>query len=1049
MSKVATAALIVVFACTAGRGANPPLAHWDFETGFEGWQVVSGNLGPQPTDASNDRWSGNFNKQGNWFIGTCELPDRSFDDGRTGELRSPTFVIQSKLIDLLVGGGAYGDATYVALIRASDDVELQRASGHNREAMEPVFWEVSAHRGEAVYIKIVDRAIGGWGHINVDDIRELTPKEETEVARQQAQAAKARAERIAKFKASLTAPCPRKVYSGKSLTDLAMPLGGIGAGSIAIGGRGDLREWQIFNTCNSNCVVPGGFLAVRVDDGSSDPVGRLLQMDGLGAVASDPVATGVQPTPSLPPVQSIKFVGEYPIAELRYQDDALPVEVSLEAFSPLIPMNEKDSALPAIIFNFTVRNPSPRSVEVALLASCQNAVGYDGRGAITGGPGDTVQFDGYGGDVNTIVGGDGFRGVAMTAPSMDLAAKQFGSMSLLTTASGATARAAWTNASILWRDFVARGAFETEGQSEPTAKGRTANCAVAAPMTLKPGEKRTVSFVLAWHFPNHYADYDGNLAKHRIGNMYNNWFKTAQEAAEYVVANLPRLTADTRLFRDTFYDSNLPYWLLDCVSSQISTLRSQTVMWIEDGTFAAFEGCCCCPMNCTHVWNYEQTLAKLFPALERNMRDTDFGVQQDESGFIHHRTVLPLSLPRASGPFVDGHLGCIMKMYREYLQSADDRWLRQKWPRVKLAMDWAMQNYDPDGNGVIEGEQWNTYDCAVYGPNTFIGSWWLGALRSAEEMAKVCGDAESAARYRDRYEKGRAAMDRALWNGEYYIQRYDEEKYPKTQYGTGCLADQVIGQWFAQVTGLGDILPREHVKAALRAIVKHNFMWDFSEFVHSQRVFASGTDMGLLCCTWPRGGRPAEPILYRDEVWTGIEYQVASHLIYEGMVKEAWQVVKAARNRYDGVARPPFKRNPWNEIECGEHYARPMSSWALLLAAQGYYYDGPQGVIGFDPRWRPQDFRSFFSAARGWGTFEQKRAARSQTDTLKLRYGQASLREIHLRLPRSVSRARVEVKLGHAALAANAHIAGSDAVVRLMKPAAMKAGDTLTVRLAW
>jgi len=1038
----------VVALATAGAAASAPLVHWNFETGLEGWQVVSGNLGPQPTNADNDRRGGNFGKQGKWFIGTTELPDGKFDDALTGEFRSPSFVIQSRFIRLLVGGGGFNpNETHVALIRATDGKELKRSWGRNSEAMLPVLWDVSEYRGQSAYITIVDRATGGWGHINVDDIRELTPEEEAEVARQKAQAEKAREERIARFKASLGARTRRKVYSGKSLTDLAMPLGGIGAGSIAIGGRGDLREWQIFNACNSACVVPGGFFAVRVDDGSGEPVGRLLQMDALPAVTSVPVQTGVQPTLNLPPIQNIRFVGEYPIAELSYQDDGLPLEVSLETFSPFVPMNEKDSALPAIVFTFTVRNPSPRKVDVSLLASCQNAVGYDGRGTITGAPDGMVQFDGYGGSVNNIVKGAGFFGVAMTAPTMDRAAGQFGSMALLATASGATARAAWVNPADLWQQFVARGAFDTEGASEPTAKGRTANCAVAAPMTLKPGETKAVSFILAWHFPNRYADYDANLAQYRIGNMYNNWFADAGAAAQYVAANLSRLAHDTRLFRSTFYDGNLPYWLLDCISSQISTLRSSTVMWIEDGTFAAFEGGCCCPMNCTHVWNYEQTLAKLFPALERNMRDTDFGPQQDPSGFIHHRTVLPLSLPRASGPFVDGHLGCIMKIYREYLQCADDRWLREKWPRVKLAMDWAMQTYDPDGNGVIEGEQWNTYDCAEYGPNTFIGTWWLGALRSAEEMARVCGDADSAARYRERFDTGRAAMDKALWNGDYYIQIYDDQKYTKDQYGKGCLADQVIGQWFAHITNLGYLFPDWRIKSALQAIVKNNFAWDFRDFAYTQRVFAYGADMGLLCCTWPNGGRPAEPILYRDEVWTGIEYQVASHLIYEGMVNEAWQIVKAARNRYDGVARPPFKRNPWNEIECGEHYARAMSSWSLLLAVQGYYYDGPKGVIGFDPRWKPDSFRSFFTTADGWGILDQTRRKTSQIDTLELKYGTATLREIRLRMKRAVSGLRVEVRLGQAPVAAATEVSGDMVAVRFAQPVALQAGNTLTVRL--
>ena len=1035
MPRPLLVALVILAACPAGAAPERPLAHWDFETGdLQGWFVAWGNLGPQPTHAADDRWGGDFGKQGEWFIGTTEAPGVPYDDARTGAIWSPPFVIRSNCLRLLVGGGGDRETTYVALHRLRDHAELMRAAGRNAEVMLPVLWDVSAHRGEIAYIRIEDRATGGWGHINVDDIRELTPQEENEVARQQAQAKKARAERIRRFKASLAAPARRKVYSGKALGDLAMPLGGIGTGSIAIGGRGDLREWQIFNTCNTACVVPAGFFGVRVDQGKGTPVARLLQMDSVLY---------------LPPVESIKFVGEYPIAELRYADKGLPVEVRLEAFSPFAPMNPKDSALPAIVFEFTVRNPLRRKVEVSLLASCQNAVGYDGRGAITGTHFDLLQFPGYGGNVNRIVSGPGSLGVEMTAPEMSPQAKHFGSMALLTTAPGATARAAWNDPNALWQHFTAEGGFETEGRSEPTGEGRTANCAVAAPVTLQPGEEKTATFVLAWHFPNHYADYDQRLAKHRIGNMYANWFDDAPGAAGYVVENLERLTGETRRFRDAFYDSTLPYWLLDCVSSQISTLRSQTVMWIEDGTLAAFEGCCCCPMNCTHVWNYEQTLAHLFPSLERNMRETDLVVQQDPSGFIHHRTVLPITLPRASGAFADGHLGCIMKAYREHLRSADDAWLRKYWPNVRTAMDWAMATYDPDGKGVIEGEQWNTYDIAVYGPNTFIGSWYLGALRAAEEMAKVCGDAEAARRYRERFEKGSAAMDKALWNGEYYIQKYDAKTFTRHQYGTGCLADQVVGQWFAHVIGLGYLLPEERVKGALGAIVKHNFMWDFSEFVHSQRVFAWGQDMGLLCCTWPRGGRPKEPILYCDEAWTGLEYQVASHLLYEGMAKEALQIVRAARNRYDGVPRAPFKRNPWNEIECGDHYTRAMSSWALLLAAEGYEYDGPEGALCFDPRITPEKFRAFFTTAEGYGTFGQRRTASAQTNTLEMKAGQVVLKRLTLRVPKGWKAAgRAEVGVGNAArLDVEQSREGDWLTLRFRKPLALRAGETLRVRV--
>jgi len=315
-------------------------------------------------------------------------------------------------------------------------------------------------------------------------------------------------------------------------------------------------------------------------------------------------------------------------------------------------------------------------------------------------------------------------------------------------------------------------------------------------------------------------------------------------------------------------------------------------------------------------------------------------------------------------------------------------------------------------------------------------------------MAARCGDGDSARRYRERFERGSAAMDRLLWNGEYYIQKYDLRKFQRTQYGKGCLADQVVGQWFAHVAGLGDLLSRAHVRKALESVMRHNFRWDLTSFVHAQRMFAAGQDMGLLVCTWPRGGRPAEPILYCDEVWTGIEYQVASHLIYEGMIADAYRLVKAARNRYDGRPRPPFKRNPWNEIECGDHYARAMSSWALLLAAAGYWYDGPQGILRFDPRITPDRFRAFFSTAQGYGTFAQRRTAATQTTTLEMKAGSVVLSRLELRLPRGGKPARAAVKRGRRKLDVDLSRHGEWLRIGFPAPITLAAGEKLEVGIS-
>lgn len=423
-------------------------------------------------------------------------------------------------------------------------------------------------------------------------------------------------------------------------------------------------------------------------------------------------------------------------------------------------------------------------------------------------------------------------------------------------------------------------------------------------------------------------------------------------------------------------------------------------MWLEDGMVAGFEGCGenrgCCPMNCTHVWNYVQSMAYLFPELERNIRHTDLAVIMQPNGMIPHRTNTPTFLKHTERDAIDGQAGEILKVYREYLMSLDKQFLDEYWQQLKRAMSYLTELCDTKKQGMLEGEQWNTYDLSLYGANSFVSSLYLVALRAMEELAIIQTEPELANQYRLLFDNGMKLLDKTLWNGEYYIQKVDSKKYPTLQYVKGCLSDQVVGQWWAHILGLGYILPPEHIKKTLQSIFKYNWRKDFTDFKHDQRVFAEGTEAGLLNCTWPKGGRPKEPILYCDEVWTGVEYQVATHLIYEGFLELGLQIVKAARERYNGI-----KRNPWNEIECGDHYARAMSSWSLLLALSGFIHNGPEKMIGFNPKLTPEDFKSFYTTANAWGSFSQKRTKNSQSNEISVAGGKLSLSELRLGIPGS------------------------------------------------
>ncbi|GAB4560730.1 MAG: non-lysosomal glucosylceramidase [Anaerolineae bacterium] len=873
---------------------------------------------------------------------------------------------------------------------------------------------------------------------------------------------------------SPSASRPRKVYRGEHLRAVAMPLGGIGTGTIALAGDGSLRQWQIHNQINHLACVPHSFFAVwtRRARPPEEPVARVLQSSALYDVPGPP------PPPTsndhivplahrrllqdLPGVAETAFIGEYPIAEVQYLDPELPITVSMEAFSPFVPLNSRESGIPVIIFNVTAHNPTNHVQLVSIAATLQNAVGWDGVIPI---------FDNecslYGGNVNALARVGDLTAIQMTSTRLPEDDDGYGSMALGTLAPEATYLTQWEDLDAFWADFASDGRLSNVADSSPSPMGETWNGALAVPFPLGPGESRTITFLIAWHFPNRYVNYsqrwlgiEDEKSKFWIGNYYATWLRSALDAASYVAQNYGRLAEITRRARDTFFDTTLPEPLIDAVTSQMSIIRSPTCFWAEDGRFFGFEGCNgastghnepfggCCPLNCTHVWNYEMALARLFPDLERTMRETEWDVQQHPSGYLPHRVVLPLYLPRLwdrhiggpANPALDGLLGGILKTYREYRACGDIHWLRRVWPSVKRALRHIWEAHDPDQTGVIEGEQPNTYDISIYGANTFIGSLYLAALHAVEAMAGLLGEDELASQCREVFERGRAALDERLWNGEYYIQDVDLEKYPEQNWGVGCHSDQLLGQWWAHLLGLGYVLDPDHVGTAARSIFRYNFREHFRGFEQRPRAFVTEDDQGLLMCTWPHGGRPAVPTLYSDEVWTGIEYEVAALLLFERHVDEAIRLLSAVRTRYDGR-----KQNPWNDIECGDHYVRAMASWSLLEAAMGYRYDAGRSSLAFAPVTNPERFKAPFVARDGWGSFSQRRDERSLKATIALAEGELEIQ-------------RLSLKPGHVVQSATAQMNGQpiavewamveeEAVLTFQPSLALKASDVLTVSL--
>ncbi len=815
-------------------------------------------------------------------------------------------------------------------------------------------------------------------------------------------------------------------FTGESLRTVAFPLGGIGTGTVSLGGRGNLRDWEIFNRPGKGRHLPYTFFAIRAQPQGKPSVARVLERRLLPPYDSGfGLSTGL--VSGLPRLEEATFVGAYPIARITYKDGTLPLDVTLEAFNPLIPMNDRDSGIPAAIFVWTLSNPLDEPVDAYICLSALNACGLDGTEA----PGNRHHAQ-LGSNLNRWVADEAIRGIAMSTEKYADPHAQAGTMAIATTAKDVSYLSRWERAGWwddvqgFWDTFCADGPLANgPTPEEPSPDGETDVASICAHTRLAPGASVEIPFIIAWRFANLHNIWNAEEAVRgaRLGNWYATQWPSAWDAARYTAQELPRLAQQTQAYCDSLFGSTLPDEVLDAASANVSTIRTTTSIRVEDGRFHGFEGCGdnsgCCPMNCTHVWNYAQALPFLFPALERSVRETDFLHNTRPDGDMAFRTLLPLQGNLWNfKPAADGQMGTILKVYREWLQCGDREFLSRMWPAVKRALEyaWSPGGWDADQDGVMEGEQHNTYDIEFHGPNTMMGTLYLGALRASEQMARALGHDDEAERYRKVYEKGRAKLHDLLWNGEYYRQMVlkpgskladgeldvDAPDFPRYQHGRGCLADQFLGQWFARVVGLGELLPTDAIKTTLKSIHCHNFRPDLSNHASVQRVYAINDEAGLLLCTWPHGGRPRFPFPYADEVWTGIEYQVAAHMIYEGLVEEGLEIVRNVRLRHDGA-----KRNPWNEFECGHHYARAMASWSLILALSGYYYDAANGFLRFDPVVQSDAFRCFFTAGTAWGTVEIGQADRCPDRRLSIVWGEMYLGR--LSVPLSADHAEVKV----------------------------------------
>jgi len=768
---------------------------------------------------------------------------------------------------------------------------------------------------------------------------------------------------------------------GVDATQATFPLGGVGTGNVSIGVRGDLRDWEIYNTPAKGTYLPNTFVALSVQPQGGERVTRVVE----GAVrGTHALSHGYHPHTGigLPRFAHASLGGTYPIAEFAVHDDAVPVDVRLEAFTPFVPLDPVASGIPCGIFHYTLTNTSHVACDATLVFSLYDAC-------------DPVQFDKYG----NIIGNGGSRiiyhaeddwqAVHMRHNGVSRSDINYAELALATTHPQVSYRTSWLRGGWwdyvqdFWDDLHADGVLTDPAYPDPTPKGANDTGSLAAHVTLAPGASQTVTFVLAWYVPNRRLTWDKPQAP-VTQNHYATQYDSVLAVVRDVLGRHDALTTVTRQFRDAIQHSTLPEPIRDALAATVVPMRSTTCFWLADGNFYGWEGCFddlgCCAGSCTHVWSYAYAMAYLFPQLERVMRTIEFTVETEDDGYMLFRTFKNFNEEFKWGwgdqrpeACIDGQMGSILRVWREWQLSGDRDWLTALYPGLVRAVDYADAHWDTDRDGVPDGRQHNTYDIEFYGANPLSTLYYLAGMQAAVALAQVMGDSANAARWQDIVTRGRERFIALCWNGTYFVQAMDDVDAYRYQHGNGVLTDQLLGALHATLLGLDDVVPTHMVQGTLAQIVTHNFRTSFHAHANTQRSYVLEDEHGLVLCSWPHGGRPRFPFVYSEEVWTGIEYHVAAHLIATGDVANGVKLVAALRKRHDGSMR-----NPWNEVECGHHYARSMAGWMLLPAASGYTCNVAEGWMRFVPQAElltSGEFVTPWFNQRGWGTYRQTRRA--------------------------------------------------------------------------
>lgn len=788
-------------------------------------------------------------------------------------------------------------------------------------------------------------------------------------------------------------------FEGEFLNRIAFPMGGIGAGMICLEGTGAISHVSVRNSANV-FYEPFLMAAISIEgmkNGTKVVEGPVPQWKVFGNPGNGTGSWGK--SYGFPRFEKAIFKSRFPFGNVILEEKNYPIKVSITGWSPFIPTDEDNSSLPVCGLEYSFENYGQTGLKAAFSYHAENIMKIPipnewGRDFETGHSITGIK-NGFVLKQNCLPGQDHLKGefaIFTDEPENEVDLCWF--------------RGDWFDSkTVLWKELSnLTGHNDTTTINSPGAS-------IYVPFILKPGEIKTIRLLFAWYTPfsnireglkspqtNESKSIKKSNCSGNIIDYYSPWYagkyQNLNDVINYWKNNYNLLRKNTGLFTNSFYNSSLPPELIESVANNLSILKSPTLLRQRDGKLWAYEGCHdnmgCCYGSCTHVWNYAQAIAHLFPALERTLRETEFIISQNDEGHQAFRTSLPIQ-PLDTHDFnaaADGQLGGIMKVYRDWRISGDSLWVKNLYPFVKKSMDYCIKTWDPKHKGIIEEPHHNTYDIEFWGPNGMITSYYLGALTAMTELGSYLND--DVSEYLLLQDKGKKIIENDLFNGEYFIQKiildgleandpieasittirtnYSpeaisllKEEGPKYQYGNGCLSDGILGAWIGEMAGLESFIDETKVLKHINSVYKYNFRENLSYHVNPQRPsYALGNEGGLILCSWPNGNDLTLPFVYSNEIWTGIEYQVASHLMSFGEVEKGLNIVRQVRNRYDGRTR-----NPFNEYECGHWYGRALSSYGLLQGLTGVRYDGVNQTLFVDSQ--IGNFKTFISTNQGFG----------------------------------------------------------------------------------